>query len=274
MVSLLEATQRNSTPISSEMKEAAEFVFSMDASQEFNETTIIKLTDSCKALWKDPSIQEAYNRSSEFQINDSALYFFNRLDQIAEPKYVPNVQDILRIRSKTSGVAEQKFQINNNIFNIIDVGGQRSERRKWIHCFNDVTSIIFFVSLSEYDQRLSEDETTNRMSESFKLFKDITNYKSFQMDMPIILFLNKADLFKAKIEKIPLNIYFKEYTGKNEFDEARKYIEKSLFELAPKGRQIFCHTTIATDTDNIDLVFKIVKEIIITSHLRGIGMGI
>ena len=35
---------------------------------------------------------------------------------------------------------------------MIDVGGQRSERRKWIHCFDNVTSLMFLVALSEYDQ--------------------------------------------------------------------------------------------------------------------------
>jgi len=40
------------------------------------------------------------------------------------------------------------------------VGGQRSERKKWIHCFEDVTAIIFCVGMSEYDQVLHEDETT------------------------------------------------------------------------------------------------------------------
>lgn len=41
---------------------------------------------------------------------------------------------------------------------MVDVGGQRSERRKWIHCFENVTSIIFLVALSEYDQILFESE--------------------------------------------------------------------------------------------------------------------
>jgi hypothetical protein len=41
---------------------------------------------------------------------------------------------------------------------MVDVGGQRSERRKWIHCFASVTSIIFIVGLSEYDQMLFEDK--------------------------------------------------------------------------------------------------------------------
>ena len=45
-------------------------------------------------------------------------------------------------------------------FRLFDVGGQRSERKKWIHCFEDVTAIIFCVAMSEYDQVLHEDETT------------------------------------------------------------------------------------------------------------------
>jgi hypothetical protein len=54
------------------------------------------------------------------------------------------------------------FTANEFIFvsRLFDVGGQRSERKKWIHCFEDVTAIIFCVAMSEYDQVLHEDETT------------------------------------------------------------------------------------------------------------------
>ena len=41
---------------------------------------------------------------------------------------------------------------------MFDVGGQRSERKKWIHCFEGVTAIIFCVAMSEYDMMLAEDE--------------------------------------------------------------------------------------------------------------------
>lgn len=39
----------------------------------------------------------------------------------------------------------------------MDVGGQRSERKKWIHCFENVIALIYLASLSEYDQCLEED---------------------------------------------------------------------------------------------------------------------
>ena len=45
---------------------------------------------------------------------------------------------------------------------VIDVGGQRNERRKWLQCFDNVTSIIFLASLSDYNLRLSENQEINR----------------------------------------------------------------------------------------------------------------
>jgi len=43
---------------------------------------------------------------------------------------------------------------------VFDVGGQRSERRKWIHFFDDVNAIIFVAAISEYDQKIREDNKT------------------------------------------------------------------------------------------------------------------
>ena len=98
-------------------------------------------------------------------------------------------------------------------YRMFDVGGQRSERKKWIHCFEGVTSIIFCVALSGYDLVLAEDEEMNRMMESMKLFDSICNNKWF-VHTSIILFLNKKDLFAEKIRQSPLTVCFPEYKGK------------------------------------------------------------
>lgn len=77
-------------------------------------------------------------------------------------------------------------------YKLFDVGGQRSERKKWIHCFENVTAILFLVAISEYDQSLYEDESINRMQESLALFDSICNSRWF-VRTSIILFLNKID---------------------------------------------------------------------------------
>lgn len=71
---------------------------------------------------------------------------------ICSQDYLPSQQDILLARKPTKGIHEYDFEIKNVPFKMVDVGGQRSERRRWFECFDSVTSILFLVSSSEYDQ--------------------------------------------------------------------------------------------------------------------------
>jgi guanine nucleotide-binding protein subunit alpha len=117
------------------------------------------VADSIRGLWRDSGVKEAVRRSREFQLNDSAVYYFNAIDRMCGPGYMPTDQDILRSRVKTTGITETTFKVGELTYKLFDVGGQRSERKKWIHCFENVTALVFLVSLSEYDQMLYEDES-------------------------------------------------------------------------------------------------------------------
>ncbi|CAH1994558.1 unnamed protein product [Acanthoscelides obtectus] len=172
--------------------------------------------EAIKDLWADSGIQECYDRRREYQLTDSAKYYLSDLERIRAPDYLPTEQDILRARAPTTGIIEYPFDLDSIIFRMVDVGGQRSERRKWIHCFENVTSIIFLVALSEYDQILFESENENRMEESKALFKTIITYPWFQHSS-VILFLNKKDLLEEKIMYSHLVDYFPEYEGENHF---------------------------------------------------------
>ena len=91
--------------------------------------------------------------------------------------------------------------INKIPFRFVDVGGQRSQRQKWFQCFESVTSILFIVSSSEYDQVLLEDRTKNRLRESQNIFETIVNNRCFT-EVSYILFLNKTDLLEEKLKLV------------------------------------------------------------------------
>uniref|UniRef100_A0A1I7WXH0 G-protein alpha subunit n=1 Tax=Heterorhabditis bacteriophora TaxID=37862 RepID=A0A1I7WXH0_HETBA len=102
----------------------------------------------------------------------------------------------------------------NLLSRVIDVGGQRSERKKWIHCFDNVNAIIFISSLSEYDQTLREDNCT------------VTNFSG------------------------------------------------SLNSLIGQSsqREIYCHHTCATDTNNVQFVLDACLDMIIAKNLKSMGL--
>uniref|UniRef100_A0A671L4F5 Guanine nucleotide-binding protein subunit alpha n=1 Tax=Sinocyclocheilus anshuiensis TaxID=1608454 RepID=A0A671L4F5_9TELE len=261
-----------------------------------------------KMLWTDPGIQEAYDRRREYQLSDSTKYFgfddgfiswvkllyvspqasvltngvfsspfllqrgtsyLSDLDRIAEPSYLPTQQDVLRVRIPTTGIIEYPFDLQSIIFRMVDVGGQRSERRKWIHCFENVTSIMFLVALSEYDQVLVESDNENRMEESKALFRTIITYPWFQ-NSSVILFLNKKDLLEEKISYSHLVDYFPEFDGpQRDAQAAREFILKMFVDLNPDSDKIiYSHFTCATDTENIRFVFAAVKDTILQLNLK------
>ncbi|XP_067105789.1 guanine nucleotide-binding protein G(q) subunit alpha-like [Osmerus mordax] len=225
--------------------------------------------EAIKSLWSDPGIQECYDRKREYQLSDSAKYYLNALARISESTYVPTQQDILRVRVPTTGILEYPFDLQSVVFRMVDVGGQRSERRKWIHCFEKVTSIMFLVALSEYDQVLVESDNENRMEESKALFRTIITYQWFK-ESSVILFLNKIDLLEEKIMFSHLVDYFPEYNGpQRDVLAGRDYILKMFVDLNPDSDKIiYSHFTCATDTENIRFVFAAVKDYILQLNLK------
>jgi len=129
------------------------------------------VSDAVRSLWRDPAVQEAVRRSHEFQLNDSVVYYFDAIDRISLPSYLPTDQDILRSSVKTTGITETAFKVGELTYKLFDVSGQRSERKKWLHCFENVTALVFLVNLSEYDQMLYEDETVVCFVPFFTFFR-------------------------------------------------------------------------------------------------------
>lgn len=226
-------------------------------------------------LWQSKIIQAAYRRRHQFQLNDSTFYFMSSIDRICKKDYEPTEQDVLRSRVKTTGIHKIEFSYREVRFQMYDVGGQRSERKKWIHCFDNVTAILFVISIAEYDQMLEEDNTVSRMTESISLFETIINNDYFKLK-PIITFFNKKDLFEEKIRRKGIKQSFPAYNGPvHSFEEStnfivNEYINKSL---TPKSkRSIYTHLTTATDTNLVKSVFQYVMDIVMNMVLDQYGI--
>lgn len=268
MQNLVNAVDQHGSPVA--CPESLEFVKNMPQDTPLNASNVHHFKD----LWADAGIQLAFDNRAKFQLTDSAQYFFERLDEVSAEGYIPSEQDVLRSRVRTTGIVENNFEIDGNQFKMFDVGGQRNERKKWIHCFENVTAVLFVGVLSEYDLVLYEDENMNRMEETLNLFDEICNSRWFSQTS-VILFLNKRDMFEEKIARVPLTVcpVFADYTGPNRYDEGTQLIEETF---QSKNRTpekiIYCHVTCATDTSNVTAVFNAVKDIIIRKSLGEAGL--
>ena len=216
---------------------------------------------------------------------------------IFKEDYVPTHEDVLKTRIRTTGMIETKYEINDVFFNIYDVGGARNERKKWIHSFENVAAVIYFVSLNHYNATLFEDESKNAMHESIQLFDELVNSKWFKRT-DFILILNKRDLFEELLSnQVSLSNCFSHKYGWNgeQWDEKNDYHPMSSLKDDQGDRErfnecydtalefikniylsrnrnpykkIYCYTTISTDRDNIEKVFWDIQYLVTSTNLK------
>jgi len=236
-----------------------------------------------KYIWNDKGIQEAFSRYRELSLNgynlpDSTKYFFERLDRLLDPKTQLTDEDVLRCRAKTTALVQHDFNYKKIAFRMLDVGGQKSERRKWLNVMSNLLdAVIFCAPLSEYDVNLREDFNKNRMEDTLTLFHTVCNHKYLQA-VNIILFLNKDDLFRDKIARVDPKLTFPDYTGGCNYDNALHYFkhrfQKKIFDdssnkaAANNIRGIYIFITTATDTQIMHNVMVSVRDIIITKNVN------
>jgi len=284
---LLEAAETFSLPLDPATKEAETAINAVlelegcDRALKYGEIAVHIAT-----LWADSGIQKCLGRKSEFYLLDSAPYFLKKAATLAGEEYLPSDEDVLRARSITTGVVTVDFTLKEGSrelkLELVDVGGQRGERRRWIHCFEGVTAVMFIISLSDYNQTLWEDDTTNRMQESEKLFGDMLNNVFFR-ETPFIVFFNKVDLFSEKLKTVPLTMAYKDYAAPNGDDKAKeehalKFIQHKFLSTDRQNKnknkdstRVYPFHTTATDTELVKNVFVAVTDIIMNINLTQAG---
>lgn len=260
------------------------------------------VAESVVSLWDDFTIKLTFANKNKFAISDSTEYFIENIERITEEDYIPNIDDVLRARQPTTSILEYTFNIKGIYFQFVDVGGQRSERRKWINCFENVTSLLFVASLSDYDQIMSSDElkaskTTGRdislLRESIDLFNTIINWKktsyvhktqssrdpldekthskevSMFEDVSVIIFLNKIDIFEKKYDAIKLQHYFDDFDDMLLYEQGKEFIAHKFIDCDKKRKNMYYHYTFALETKHVEAVFSAVRD----SILQGIAQN-
>jgi len=235
------------------------------------EEITVAVADAIAILWESPDIKLLYETHQNINLPTSANYFFDNARRFGDEKFWPTEEDILRAKLKTSGILETKFSVNAIEFTVVDVGGQRSERRKWLHCFTGVTAVLFLVALDEYNKTLEEDPSMNRMVESLNLFESITSSAYFEK-CPIILFLNKSDVFREKIEKYPLSdVSDISPDDAKQYDKALEHIKQKYCSVFRGRSSLYPYTTCALDRDNCAKIFTSARDIFLGAALQSSG---
>ena len=240
----------------------------VDADQAFGDE---KAKIAMLSMWHDAGVQEAVKKGHEYALNDNLAFYIQNLDRMFTPGWIPGDPEMLYARSKTTGITETFFDMGHLVLRMMDVGGQRSERKKWLHCFEGVQCLLFTAALSGYDQCLIEDQTVNQMNEALVLFESLANGEWFK-NKPIILFLNKIDLFKAKLRISSVKQRFPDYQGRDDDEEAAQEYFANRFRVLNRtaDREIDIHFTNATDTNLLKTTMQSVQDVILQNNLNNL----
>ncbi|THV06695.1 guanine nucleotide binding protein, alpha subunit [Dendrothele bispora CBS 962.96] len=262
-------------------------------------------------LWNDETVRTLL-RANRIRLEDQSGFFLDDLKRVTALKYIPSDEDILKARLKTIGVSEHRFVLKSGTGNpstspgslltkvregnllsrdwrVYDVGGARSLRAAWAPYFDDLDAIIFLAPLSPFDQNLTEDPEVNRLEDSLLLWKAIVTHPLLTKTN-LILFLNKCDILKAKLNAgIQFNRTVLSYGDRpNTFEATSNYMKKkfglyvsargSFYLLIPSTaaivkqssnstRPFYCHFTSVTDVKSTFQILENVKDLIVRQNL-------
>jgi len=215
-------------------------------------------------LWEDSAVQKAIIKHSNNEIPTYIQYFLGRIERISAVNYVPCNQDILLCPKSSTGVVHTDVHVADVMLRIVDIVGL-GEKKKWVHCFEDVISVVFCVALDEYDMC---EGYSNKMNLALELFTEVCNETLFQNAGMILLF-TKKDVFEEKIQQVDMTMAFPDYKGGKNYQSAVTYIQKQFIDRIPKGKAIYPHVMSALDTNNNveNVLFTAVKDVVLRQIL-------
>ena len=149
---------------------------------------------------------------------------------------------------------------------MIDISTDRTTREKWIHSFQDVTLIHFFVDLAGYDRELPGDRAHTELMDSLARFDEIANSRWF-MRTRIALFLSNKSLLEAKLSNSPLNRRFPDYSGGNNVARATQYILRQFKQVNRTQLDLYPCSIQPSDPSSVRVVFEAIEEVLVQKNL-------
>ncbi|TFK49602.1 G-protein alpha subunit [Heliocybe sulcata] len=236
--------------------------------------------DDIKELWDHPTVRRMIARR-KLRLEEWTEFFLSDISRIAEPGYVPTVDDILHARIQTMGVAEHTFDVDLHgksvTWHLFDVGGARGQRHSWIPYFDDANAIIFVAPISAFDQYLEEDPRTNRIDDSLQLFTQICSNPLLKK-VHLVLFLNKTDVLQAKLASgLRVSKYITSYGDRpNEYEPVVAYFRAHFLNVHKKNnenkRVLYTHLTNVTDTLATQSIIANVRDSIFRGYLKSAAL--
>lgn len=239
--------------------------------------------ESIRMMWQSETMQKVWaDRSNVEGIFDSQADFFFHLTRIASPDYVPLESDLLYMFLPTKLVGRELFDMDGTPVHMTDVGGRRSERKRWSNLYEGMDVVLIVAALSDYDQySVVEDmeegddgevttvtKKVNKLAESLDIFEECCSQSALN-DKEIFLFLNKDDFFKRRIRQTNIKDVpeFKDFDGPSHNYEAginyflQKFKSRYPTRSADKDESIDDRIMItnATDIDKMDEILEKVR---------------
>merc|ERR1712204_58800 len=126
------------------------------------------------------------------------------------------------------------------------------------------------------NELMFEDSTQTKMEDAMQLFEETIGNKIFKQT-PIILLLNKMDLFANKIKGLPITIdpTFDDFDGSNAYDykQTTAFIQKKFKAVNSScDRMMYVHLTCALNEENVSSVFKGIDHMIVRNSLKKGGL--
>eukprot|EP01126_Amoeba_proteus_P032278 TRINITY_DN3150_c0_g2_i1.p1 TRINITY_DN3150_c0_g2~~TRINITY_DN3150_c0_g2_i1.p1 ORF type:complete len:194 (-),score=50.73 TRINITY_DN3150_c0_g2_i1:433-1014(-) len=191
----------------------------------------------------------------------------NKFESLVDENYVVTNEDMLRVRTVTTGVAYYDVSVDSTLWEFIDVGGQRTERRKWLHLFDDITALVYLTSLDFFNKTVEEDPNQNRLDEDVNLFRQMIVHPSLPKIW--IFFQNKVDIFEEQIKDGTFHKHCPQ--SPTDLEGAIKWHRKKFSSHIPRDKQVSFHVTCALDTQKMKILIKQMNDDILKLNITSAG---